>query len=83
MASTPNQSADWIDFPIPKIFPKGREITFLTIQSLGLMRAGDSSRGGLRVPLMSDPVATLQNNNNEFAETGAQKFSDDFIVTTS
>jgi hypothetical protein len=38
--------------------------------------------GGLRVPLMSDPVATLQ-NNNEFVETGAQKFSDDFIMTTS
>jgi hypothetical protein len=30
--SAPDQGADWIDFPIPEIFPKGKEITFLTLE---------------------------------------------------
>jgi hypothetical protein len=30
-ASTPDQGADWIGFPILEIFSKGKEITFLTI----------------------------------------------------
>jgi hypothetical protein len=29
-ASAPDQGVDWIGFPIPEIFPKGKEITFLT-----------------------------------------------------
>jgi hypothetical protein len=33
-ASAPDQGADWIDFPIPEIFSKGKEITFLTFSPL-------------------------------------------------
>jgi hypothetical protein len=34
MANTPDQDVDWIGFPILEIFPKGREITFLTFSRL-------------------------------------------------
>jgi hypothetical protein len=33
-ASAPDQGADWIGFPIPEIFPKGKEIIFLTFSPL-------------------------------------------------
>jgi hypothetical protein len=33
-ASAPDQDADWIGFPIPEIFSKGKEITFLTFSPL-------------------------------------------------